>query len=163
MTATLVGPARLVLYVAAPLAPTADQIEGRRSAFGLSGLEGDRQLVTAALQANLERAMRWLAWLRRSFPEVTFVAPWIAAIMSGEDDSAPAQREAGLVDADAVIPRLDGIVLVGGRISSGMARERGRARRCWDLTGYGAEPPDAAPMPAAVLWSGWAAALEARP
>lgn len=109
----------LVLYVAHPLgAPDA-----------------------AGVRANLERAMRWLAWLRRTFPETTFVAPWIASVLAGDDDADPAQREAGLVDADAVIPRLDGVVLVGGRESSGMTREATRARRAWDLTGLGDEPP----------------------
>jgi hypothetical protein len=73
--------------------------------------------------------MRWLSWLRRSFPETTFVAPWIAAVLSGEDDGDPKQREAGLVDADTLIPRVDGVVLCGGRISSGMERECGRAIR----------------------------------
>lgn len=75
------------------------------------------------VDGNIKRALRWLSWLRRSFPDVTFVAPWIAGVLSGEDDSDPVQREAGLVDADAVIQRLDGVVLVGGRISSGMGRE----------------------------------------
>jgi hypothetical protein len=85
--------------------------------------------------------MRWLSWLRRSFPETTFVAPWIAAVLSGEDDGDPKQREAGLVDADTLIPRLDGVVLCGGRISSGMERECGRAIRAWDLSELGPEPP----------------------
>lgn len=110
---------RLVLYVAHPLgAPDA-----------------------AGVRANIERAMRWLAWLRRAFPETTFIAPWIAAVLSGEDDSDPAQREAGLVDADALIPLLHGVVLIGGRISSGMGREDGLARQSWDLTWLGDEPP----------------------
>lgn len=52
-------------------------------------------------------------------------------------------REAGLVDDCAVVERCDGIVLVGGRISSGMRREmeHGVANhlpdyfRIYDLTG----------------------------
>lgn len=109
---------RLVNYVAAPLGAP------------------DR----ARLEANIARAMRWLSWLRRSFPESTFIAPWIAAVLSGEDDADPRQREAGLVDADTVIPRLDGVVLVGGRVSSGMRREAMAARRVWSLTWLGLEP-----------------------
>lgn len=129
---------RLVLYVAHPLGAP------------------DR----AGLEANLARAMRWLRWLRRAFPETTFVAPWIAAVLSGEDDADPAQREAGLVDADAAIPRLDGVVLCGGRISSGMGREDGRARRSWDLTPLGDEPPafDVGRLPFAY----WAQAFHAK-
>jgi hypothetical protein len=123
---------RLVLYVAHPLGAP------------------DR----AGLDANLARAMRWLSWLRRAFPDTTFVAPWIAAVAAGEDDADPRQREAGLVDADAVIPRLDGVVLVGGRVSSGMARERGRARRAWDLTSLGDEPPATRPIVRFAIWAG---------
>ncbi len=104
---------RLVLYVAHPLgAPD-----------------------KAGIDANIASGMRWLSWLRRSFPECTFVAPWIAAVLSGEDDADPAQREAGLVDARAVIPLLDGVVLCGDRVSSGMSRECATARRWWNLTG----------------------------
>ena len=128
---------RLVIYVAHPLAPTPEQVKA----------ESDHpEPHTSALMRNLNRAMRWLSWLRRTFPETTFIAPWIAAIYAGEDDADPRAREAGLVDADAVIPRLDGVVLCGGRVSTGMARERDQAKRVWDLTCYGDEPP--APNPA---------------
>ena len=114
---------RSVLYMAHPVAPYGDRLVGD----------------------NVARAMRWLRWLRRSFPETTFIAPWIAALMCGEDDANPAQREAGLVDADAVIELVDGVVLVGGRISSGMEREAKRAKTSngvvFDLTELGDEPP----------------------
>jgi hypothetical protein len=111
---------RLVVYVAHPLgAPDA-----------------------AGLRANLERAMRWLTWLRRTFPETTFIAPWIAAVLAGEDDSDPTQREAGLVDAVAVIRLVHGVVLCGGRVSTGMQSERLAAMRTWDLTFLGEEPGD---------------------
>lgn len=123
---------RLVVYVAHPLAPTPNQIQA----------EADHpEPVNSALMRNLNGAMRWLAWLRRSFPGTTFIAPWIAAIYSGENDRDPRQREAGLVDAEAVIQRCDGIALCGGRVSGGMEEERAPANRCWDLTPLGAEPP----------------------
>lgn len=97
------------------------------------------------VRANVARAMRWLTWLRRTFRDVTIIAPWIAAVLAGEDDNDPAQREAGLVDCDAVIPLLHGFVLVGGRVSSGMAREATTAARAdvpvVDLTALGEEPP----------------------
>lgn len=76
-----------------------------------------------ATRTNVDRAMKWLTWLRRSFPETTFIAPWIASVLAGDDDRDPAQREAGIVDAEAVLERCDGIVLCGPRISSGMRRE----------------------------------------
>jgi hypothetical protein len=110
---------------------------------------------------NIARAQRWLTWLRRSFPETTFVAPWISAVLSGEDDNDPAQREAGLVDACAVIELLHGAVLCGGRMSVGMARERGHARRVFDLTSLGEAPTGALYWP--ISFVEWAGALEAVP
>lgn len=124
--------------------------------------------VSGDVKANIHRALNWLSWLRRSFPETTFIAPWIVGIMSGEDDADPAQREAGLVDCCAVVERCDGIVLVGGRVSTGMARERDHGveqsrELCellstghgpvaarfavHDLTGMGATPPGNPPAP----------------
>lgn len=123
---------RQVIYMAHPVAPT----EGEISEIPYDTVECGRgeyeadirhpipeaTRVKAALRANLERALRWLAWLRASFPETTFIAPWIS-VQSLNGDDSPALREAGLVDACAVIERCDGIALVGGRISSGMRRE----------------------------------------
>lgn len=114
---------RAVLYVAAPLRPTEDEFADAKSDREFGPPLADAVAVGRALRANLDRAMRWLAWLRRSFPETTFIAPWIATIMSLDGDDSPALREAGLVDDCAVIERCDGIVLCGGRISDGMRRE----------------------------------------
>ena len=119
---------RQILYIAAPLRPTEEEVRevGRPSAGAT-----DRTLYEIALRANLDRTMRWLSWLRRSFPGTTFIAPWIASVLAGADDTDPAQRAAGIADACAVIERCDGIVLCGGRISDGMRREmeHGRARQ----------------------------------
>ena len=128
---------RLVLYVAHPVAPTEEEIAAIRKSDDFIGGQAhgdaaqrayDAAVVRSALQANLTAAMKWLSWLSRSFPETTFIAPWIADIQSGADDSDPAQRERGLVDCCAVVERCDGIVLVGPRISTGMARERDHGR-----------------------------------
>lgn len=123
---------RALLYVAAPLRPTEEEI----AAIPLIAPDwdyarnepqqrerSDKERTSLALRASLDRAMRWLAWLRRSFPETTFIAPWIASCLAGAEDTDPAQREAGIADACAVIERCDGIVLCGGRISEGMRRE----------------------------------------
>lgn len=143
---------RLVLYVAAPLRPTEEEVAAVVAAP--IGCED-----ATALRYNLNRAKRWLSWLRRSFPETTFIAPWIASVESGDDDRDPAQREAGLRDACAVIERCDGIVLCGPRVSEGMRREMehgmswrmfdgddGEPMRfeAYDLTSLGAEPPSPA-------------------
>lgn len=119
---------RQLLYVAAPLRPTEDEIRyaevcaGRLPDWGVT-------LQSVAINQNLQRAMRWLAWLRRSFPETTFIAPWIASVLSLDGDDSPTLREAGLVDDCAVVERCDGIVLVGGRISDGMRREMEHGQR----------------------------------
>lgn len=136
---------RRLLYVAHPVAPTDEQVlAGLPEEADDIGLPKWSEMYpgdvarhrASAIQANLASAMKWLSWLRRSFPETTFIAPWIADIQGGADDSAPAQRERGLVDCCAVVERCDGIVLVGPRISSGMARERdhGLARGLDDST-----------------------------
>jgi len=139
---------RTVLYVAHPLAPTPEELH-----FARETLPEARAPMAAGIlvKRNIERAMAWLAWLRRSFPGDTFMAPWIASCLAGADDDDAAQREAGLRDACAVVTRCDGIVLCGPRISSGMVRERdhgvtwsplGAAFVVYDLTsGALVEPP----------------------
>lgn len=140
---------RLLLYVAHPVAPTDDEIAAVLDSEHQARPRTTAEKSKIALGRNLDRAMRWLSWLRRSFPETTFIAPWIASIMAGGDDSDPKQREAGLLDCCAVVERCDGIVLCGGRISSGMRREMEHAVtfhdpalfEVHDLTMGGAEPP----------------------
>lgn len=153
---------RQVLYVAHPVAPTEGEIAAvPKYNKGGHGMANRDELLRRAVEANIQRALRWLAWLRKSFPETTFIAPWIATIQSLGGDGTPEEREAGLVDDCAVVERCDGIVLVGGRISSGMRREMEhglagntayRATRVvhlgmtttfkvYDLTGLGAPPP----------------------
>lgn len=101
--------------------------------------------VGGDVDGNIKRALRWLAWLRAKFPDVTSSAPWIAGVLSVGGDGTEAQREAGLVDDCETVSRMDGIVLVGGRVSSGMARERYEAigwdLEVVDLTYLGEEPP----------------------
>lgn len=155
---------RLVLYVAHPLRPTEAEIAAcyERPTEGRAAEEAARAAsVRKALQRNIARAERWLSWLRRSFPETTFIAPWIAAVLSGEDDSDPAQREAGLVDACAVIERCDGIVLCGPRVSAGMEREARHARRVWDLTALGGSGWSYS-MPCGDTFEYWAKSFEVR-
>jgi hypothetical protein len=101
--------------------------------------------VSGDVTANLARALRWLAWLTRTEPNTTFIAPWIAAIMSGEDDSDPVVRARGLAHDVIVVKRCDAIVLCGGRVSQGMAMERDAMMairgRVIDMTHLGEEPP----------------------
>jgi hypothetical protein len=79
--------------------------------------------VGGDVPGNVRRALDWLASLRRSEPNVTIIAPWLASLASGENDADPVARERGMIDCETVVARCDGLILVGGRISAGMQRE----------------------------------------
>lgn len=102
--------------------------------------------VSGDVRGNIDRALRWLAFLQRTMPENAITAPWVSNLLAGDDDSDPAQRERGLVNCCAIASRFDGVVLVGGRVSAGMARERVAVEQAGglvvDLTWMGEEPPD---------------------
>lgn len=148
---------RRLIFVAHPIRPTQDEINAVRfsddmpggAAHGLRAADVYESAVARiAVESNVRRAMRWLVWLRRKFPGDTFIAPYVASILSGEDDADPAQREAGIVDTCATIERCDGIALVGGRLSLGMEREviHGVGHRIgfavFDFRAFGSAPPD---------------------
>jgi len=154
---------RAVLYVAHCLRPSEEDIAAHRRNV-------DESPEADALDANIHRAMRWLAWLRRSFPETTFIAPWIANILAYGDDAYIAAFERGGADACAVIERCDGIVLCGGRISDGMRKEmehgaqsaRGPGREVfavYDMTGDRAYMPSDVNLRTDQTWAEWAKAL----
>lgn len=112
---------RRLIYMAHPLAPSSEELDGAKDQRCDFPSRDTAMLV--ALRANINRALRWLAWLREHFPEVTFIAPWIAMVQSLDGSVGAAEREAGLRDDCTVVERCDGIVLCGGRISIGMRRE----------------------------------------
>jgi hypothetical protein len=103
--------------------------------------------VAGDVAANLARALRWLFWLSSQCPDVAVIAPWIAGIMSGEDDGDPAARSRWLALDVAIVKRCDCLILCGGRVSSGMAIERDAMiavhGKVIDLTHLGDEPPSA--------------------
>lgn len=93
------------------------------------------------------RALRWLAWAAAQTPDVAVIAPWLAHICAGADDSDPAMRARYLEHDLRVVRRCDAIILCGGRVSSGMQLEMTEAIavgvRVLDLTNLGDEPPEA--------------------
>jgi hypothetical protein len=101
--------------------------------------------VAGDVTANLARALRWVAWLSKQREDIAIIAPWIANIMSGEDDNDPAARARGLAHDVTVVKRCDCLILCGGRVSSGMAMERDAMLTVGglvvDLTHLGDEPP----------------------
>ena len=95
---------------------------------------------------NLASAKRWVRWVETAYPDFAVVASWIVECEIW-DDSDPEHRAAGLARDLAVIERCESLVLVGGRVSEGMAAEQrwamSRGIPVLDLTHLGAEPPSA--------------------
>lgn len=93
--------------------------------------------------ANAERARLWLRWLLDHEAGVRFSASWLAYsdVLSGSD---PAHKERAIRDCLVAAADCDGIVLVGGHVSTGMRQERDACLRgggiVYDLTPLGAHP-----------------------
>jgi hypothetical protein len=106
----------------------------------------------AEVKANLARARLWLLWLIEREADYAFCASWLPYLDVLTDDNGP-MRARGMRDNCAMVARCDGIVLCGGRLSSGMDAELARfkltrpgmmaAHGVADLTSLGAEPPAA--------------------
>lgn len=138
-------------YVAHPVHPTAEEVSEvmwrlREYVGGSPGEREEIEAKRAIINGNIANAKAWLTWLIRKFPTITFIAPWIATLDGGgDDDLDPAMRARGLRDCRRTIHVCNGLVLVGGRISSGMAEESQHALFTADLTHLGREPPTAQP------------------
>jgi hypothetical protein len=72
---------------------------------------------------NLASVRVWHRFLMERELDAAIIAPWIAAVEAGADDHDLAARERGLLDAEEIVQRCDGIVLCGERVSKGMQRE----------------------------------------
>lgn len=101
-------------------------------------------IARGIVACNLARAKRWMAWLTAADDGCAFVAPWITAVEILRDDVAE-DRARGMRDNMVSLRRCDALVLVGGRISPGMALERAEAEvyglTVIDATDMGEEPP----------------------
>jgi hypothetical protein len=90
---------------------------------------------------NLARARRWLAYLRKTYPDAEFVTPWIAL---GERLPHLGYEEAVRL-CYGWIEDCQALWLVGGRLSRGMLLEADYARKIGlqveDMTEDGEEPP----------------------
>lgn len=96
-----------------------------------------------ARAANLIRLRRWMAWLIPQHPNFALVAPW--ALYCDVLDETPENRARGIRDDLWVLYRCDAIILVGGVMSPGMAKEHDIAlcegKRTINYLHLGAEPP----------------------
>jgi hypothetical protein len=100
--------------------------------------------VAGAVAANIKAAYGWLEWLWRRWPRIAFMAPWIVEAHV-HDDTDPDDREGALLRTEAIVSLADAVLLIGGRISVGMERERICALHSGgdavDFTRAGANPP----------------------
>lgn len=113
--------------------------------------------VGGDVPANVSRAKLWIRWLHGAIPDGVVIAPWILdlEVLPLRDD-VPAERERGLERCGAVARRCTGVLLAGGRISTGMQREASEAYfagvRIYDLTDLGTEPPELLSSPVPLLF-----------
>jgi hypothetical protein len=103
--------------------------------------------VRGDIPANAARARRWLRWLYGRFPRDVVIAPWLLELeVVPLADHVEAEREEALLRDQVVVAHCDGIVLVGGRLSHGMAREAAAAAEAGveitSLLHLGVEPPE---------------------
>lgn len=122
-----------LLYVCHPVAPYFD--EATQMAY--------------LVETNVENARAWTHWLRaltsdqrdalRLPRDALFFCPWLDDVAHG-NDADPAARAAGLHLDQVIARRCDAVVLVGGRISSGMALEAEACGYAYDLTHLGRRP-----------------------
>lgn len=103
---------------------------------------------------NYARAHRWLRWLMAMEPGEAFAlawAPMCKLVLDGNEVadgrlSGQSYEDRCLRDDVEMVRSIGRVVLVGGRVSNGMAQERDAARAVGgiisDLTGLGDEPPE---------------------
>jgi hypothetical protein len=80
-------------------------------------------------EGNVKNTLAWLAWLEEYVPSKIFIAPWVGLVMTyfGRDVSQEVYDRA-LADDCEVVRRCDGVLMVGGRVSKGMALEAAAAQ-----------------------------------
>jgi len=85
--------------------------------------------VSGDIEANLANVIKWIAWLTDNDRSRVYIAPWVAEVMAFKDrgEISPEFYDRVLADDMNVVNRLDGILLVGGTVSRGMALERDAA------------------------------------
>ena len=73
---------------------------------------------------NCGKVCVWIAWLTLVDPSRIFIAPWVAEVMGFHNlEVTPEFYDRVLSDDQEVVRHCDGIILLGGRVSRGMALE----------------------------------------
>lgn len=101
--------------------------------------------VAGDAKANAARALRWFAWIRKKEPTAVIIAPWLASLLAGDVDDEPTHRPRAMRESRLIAAVADGIILAGGRVSSGMQDEldvcASNGGHVCDLSFLGPEPP----------------------
>lgn len=86
--------------------------------------------VSGNVKANCDKVLKWLKFLTAEDPSRIYIAPWVGEVLAHLDMGPIPEHfyERVLTDDEMVVRKLDGILLVGGKLSGGMARERAAAR-----------------------------------
>lgn len=104
--------------------------------------------TSEGVNANIQRAKRWVRWVHDHFKNVAVVADWLITCEVLADFN-PEHRTHGMTMNSAIIKRCDEFWMAGGQISSGMASECAltfKTRlKVFDLTWLGEEPPAVVP------------------
>jgi hypothetical protein len=80
--------------------------------------------VTGDPEGNAYRAIAWIKWLTINDPSRVYVSPWVAEVLAfARENADKAFYQRVLADDCEVVRHLDGILCVGGTISTGMALE----------------------------------------
>lgn len=80
--------------------------------------------VTGDPVGNAYKTIAWIRWLTLNDPSRVYVAPWVAEVLAfAQENCDPAFYARVLADDQDVVRHLDGVLLVGGTLSRGMALE----------------------------------------
>lgn len=71
---------------------------------------------------NCFKVVQWIKWFTLNDPTRVYIAPWVAEVLAFPDVTEAVWQRA-LNDDEAVVRHLDGIIMVGGKVSRGMQRE----------------------------------------
>ena len=87
--------------------------------------------VSGDVRGNVQKVLDWLRWLTETDPSRIYIAPWVGEVQAHYDmDPIPEDFYARVLADDCeVVSRLDGILLVGGKVSRGMELELNTARQ----------------------------------
>lgn len=104
---------RPVWYVAHPVS---QDVDPNSPTFGERGPQH--------FQKNIDNAKLWMAWLMENDRTRVYIAPWITEVELVNTGLLVTSYDEALNDDEEVVRRLNGIIMVGGAITTGMNRER---------------------------------------